>query len=589
MRETIDGKTSIIKNLKRILKYIFSVDKKYVFILCITTILTGLIPVAQLLLTQSIMNTIQIGDKNLSYILKLTVLYLLIGVIYSIYQYIINYYNLSFSLKLDLNLNKQILKKSSRLSLADYESSETYDLINRAQKEGGNKFITYVSMFASIASTAISVFSYIIILIRFNYKIIIIITIIPIIKFLILRKLNLMVYKITRERTNDSRKAWYITHMITYGDFYKELKIYNLFEYFIKKYEDYIEKFNQQDKNVQKKFTIVNLIAGIIESVIDGFIFVYLIIAGFNNIILIGDVMTYTNMITRSKSSVTSILNTLSESIKESLFIDQIFEFFEILEEVNEGKIKLDNIISIEVENLSYKYENSSKYALRNVNFKIDNNKKIALLGRNGSGKTTLIKLIMGFYYDYEGRILINGIDLKDIDRKCLLTHLSILFQDFSKYEATLKENIAYGNIKSIEDEEQIFNTIKLFDLTDLVNELNDGIYTQLGSWFDNGIELSTGQWQKVALSRAFIKNGDVYILDEPNAALDSITEYGLSELYKKVLTDKIGIIIAHKFNHFSSFVDEIVVLENGEIIEKGTHDELIKNDKRYTQMYNLN
>lgn len=309
---------------------------------------------------------------------------------------------------------------------------------------------------------------------------------------------------------------------------------------------------------------------------------------GFIGNILIGDVITYIKAISNSKSNITSILVGLSNMVSKSLFLGQLFEFFDLKEEDISNKIKIDEIREIEIRNLYYKYNSSKEYVLKNVNLRINKNEKIAILGMNGSGKTTLIKLIMGFYRNYEGNILINGIEVRDIDKESLLKEISTLFQDFVKYEASFRENISYSNLKIMSEDEKIKNIAKKFNFLDLIDSYDKKLDTQLGMWFDDGVNLSMGQWQKIALARAFAKNSSMYILDEPNASMDAITEKEISDLYENILENKIGIIIAHRFLNIVNIVDKIIVLQNGEIIESGSHEELIKKGNIYKKLAKL-
>ena len=274
--------------------------------------------------------------------------------------------------------------------------------------------------------------------------------------------------------------------------------------------------------------------------------------------------------------------------VSKSLFLGQLFEFFDLKEEDISNKIKIDEIREIEIRNLYYKYNSSKEYVLKNVNLRINKNEKIAILGMNGSGKTTLIKLIMGFYRNYEGNILINGIEVRDIDKESLLKEISTLFQDFVKYEASFRENISYSNLKIMSEDEKIKNIAKKFNFLDLIDSYDKKLDTQLGMWFDDGVNLSMGQWQKIALARAFAKNSSMYILDEPNASMDAITEKEISDLYENILENKIGIIIAHRFVNIVNIVDKIIVLQNGEIIESESHEELIKKGNIYKKLAKL-
>lgn len=578
-------KTKILKNLFRIINLINRNDKKYIYLSTISVLINGLIPLLSILVMQEIINRIQV-DATFNTVKHLIGIYLVIDLFQVLFNSFLSYYSAKFSMDFTVIVSEMTLKKSSKLALIDYENSKTYDIINRAQNENGVKLINYYDGFVSMFTQLITLFSYLIILIKFRIWLIILISILPIIKFNLNSKFNKISFNIIRDRTNEQRKSWYMNYLLTYGNYYKELKTYNLHNYFIEKYKDYLKKFNNQDLKINKDKTISFLITSIFELIIDGLLFAYIVFLGITQQILIGDVLTYTRTITGSKNSITNILLTISNLIKDSLFIDQLFEFLGMREIDNKNKVKIKEIDSIDLKNLSFKYPNSNKYSLKNISISIAKNEKIAIVGMNGSGKTTLIKIIMGLYDNYEGEVYVNKINLKNIDKDSLLERTSTLFQDFIKYEATLKENITYGNLKIINGNEDIYKYIETFKLDKLNRDLAKGIDTQLGVWFDDGINISMGQWQKVALARSFVKDSDVYILDEPSSSLDLISENEMVNLYEDILENKIGIIITHRLTELCKKVDQIIVLEDGEIIQQGIHDELYNVVGLYRKLY---
>lgn len=575
---------NIFKNLVWIINNIRHIDKKYIYISVVTTIMNGIINPISLLVMQQIINFVQI-DEELNNIIGYIIIYICIDLFNSIYMSISGYYTMKYSLKFNLFFSEKIYLKASKLSLSDYEDSTTYDIMNRAQNQGGDKLLNYFNVFMSIITQIVELVSYIFILLKFRVWIVVVIFITPTIKFVINNKINLIKFEILKNRTNDNRKSWYITYLLSYGNFYKELKTNNLFSYFINKYKNYINRFNKEDLDINKSQIKKTTLISILEILIDGFIFYYIILMGLISKLLIGDVITYTRTISNAKSNISAILLGLSNMERESLFIGQLFEYLDLKEEDNLNKMEVHEIRKIEIKNLSYKYPNSEKYVLKDINLKICKGEKVAIVGMNGSGKTTLIKLIMGFYNSYEGSILINGKEVKNIDKRYLLKEISTLFQDFVKYEATIRENISYGNLDIMDDDNKIKNIANKFNILKLVNSYEKGLDTQLGIWFDGGVNLSMGQWQKIALARAFAKNSSMYILDEPNASLDSITEKEVSTLYGDVLENKIGIIITHKFDDIINLVDKIVVLNKGEILEIGNYDELINKGKIYRDL----
>lgn len=580
-------KTNIIANLWWVCKIIFEYNKKYIFIILISMIITGIVPPVSTLVSQEIINGIQ-KKTDIKQIFIIICIYIFIDLFSIIFNYFIAYYKKKFTLNFSRDFDNNLLTKSTKLGLKKFENSVTYDMINRAQYEADGKLLGYFETFMTILSYIITMFSYLTMLLMFNPIIVGVIIIMPIIKFIISKFINIQSFRMIKERTNDSRKAWYFQYMITHGEYFKEIKMYGLGNYFIKKYIDLIKRFNKQDINLAKSQVKWLSITSIFEGIIDGIMFLYIIMCGYTGKILIGNVLTYMKTITQIKEQMSNILDTLSNLSKESLFIDELFSFFNLDEEKNSGTIKIDKIENIKIEHLYYKYREEMPYVLKDINLEINMGETIVIVGQNGSGKTTLIKIIMGFYDDYEGNIYINDINLKKIDKSSLLTHMATLFQDFVKYEATFRENIAYGNLEILNDNKTLLMIAKKFGIDQFIKKSKNELDCQLGSWFDEGKQVSIGQWQKIALSRAFAKNADMYILDEPNAALDAISEFELIKLYKDILNKKIGIIIAHKFNNLIKLVDKIIVLQKGEIIGNGNHENLIKSNDIYKNLYNI-
>ena len=581
--------TNIWDNLIKTTKYICKVNKIYIFVTLISTIVTGIIPTISLLLMQKIINLIQLGMGNLRLVFIYIALYSAVGLFQTIFEGLIGYFNTKFSFKFNLIIKEEILRKAGNLELKDYEDSKTYDLIRRAQYESEGKLLSYFNMFVTIGSNLITMFSYVIILFYFKAWLVLVVLIVPIIKYFIVKNINIKQFKIIKARTDQERKAWYCDYLIKNGDSYKELKTYKLFDYFINKYKKYIKGFNAQDLQIAKQSTLYLSIMDMVEQILNALMFAYVAYSGYIGEILIGNVITYTRTIMDIKSYIQKILEAFAGIQKESIFIDQLYDFLNLN---NKREIinlkKIDEIREIRIEHLYYKYKEYGDYVLKDINLTIKKGDFIAIIGRNGSGKTTLIKIIMGFYNDYEGNIYINGIDLREIDKSELLKRIGTLFQDFAKFEATFRENISYGNLDIMGNDNRINEISNKFDLKSLTANEPKNIDVQLGYWFDDGKQISIGQWQRVALARAFAKEADLYILDEPNAALDAISEYNLSNMYNDLLKNKMGIIVAHRFNNFIKQANNIIVLEKGVIVENGTHEELIDLKGIYNTLYNI-
>lgn len=590
--EVIIIKNNKILKIKRIIKLILDTDKKFIFISFISSIILSILPLLSLNLMQEIINSLQIGNKNIEKIFIIVFLYLFVNFLLLIIETFIGYYKNKFELKFNLCLDNLILEKASNLSLKNFEDSDVYDRFNRAQGDINNKIILMISTIIQIMTLLITTILYIIKFIGFNIWMIPFIIIIPIIKFFVINKFNIKKYNIIRNRTSETRKSWYYSYLITNGDAFKELKINNLFSYFIKKYNIYINKFNKQDLTLEKeRLTKISLL-DLLEEFIDGILFAIIIYFGIVQVILIGDVITYTKLIMNIKDNIKNILNLFSILKQNSLYINMLFELLDMTNEVElqtkKTLIKVDSIEKIEFRNVFFKYKSSQDYILKNINLVMRKGTSFAIVGLNGSGKTTLGKLIMGYYFDYEGDILINGVDIKNIDMDSYREKLGFLFQDFLRFEATLRENIYYGNLTLISDDMKLEKIINEFDLNKIIEGEINKYDIQLGYWFDSGKQISMGQWHRVALARTFVKNADVYLLDEPNSSLDPFTENNLSNLYTKVFENKIGIIITHRFINIVKKVDEIIVIEKGSIVEKGTHEYLFEQGNLYSKLYKI-
>ncbi|SFE67029.1 ATP-binding cassette domain-containing protein [Peptostreptococcus sp. D1] len=582
------NKYNEISNLKKIIKILLETDKKNIFIMSIDTIISSLIPALSLTIMQSVLNKIQNDVDDFKYILMLLATYILLDLFTVLKDNMIDIYNAKFKMILNRKIKIIILDKTSELSLKDFEDSNIYDKIQRAQESGAESINTYVSIFFSISKNILTILSYIYILINFNVWLVLLIMIIPILEFMIMKAYNIENYHININRTNDKRKLWYIEYMCTRENYFKEIKLNSMFFYLKEKYIKYISEFMHIDLNIIKKYKKYLILTGILESIIDGLIYVYIVYCGFTKVILIGNVITYTRSLTQIKSLISLVLEDINDIKKMSLDLNLFFSFIEYNknEKYNEKEVTVKSINSIEIENLNYRYDTNKELVLKNINLKLKPHSKNIIVGKNGSGKTTLLKIILGFYDDYEGIIKINSINLKDIEKKSYMECIGALFQDYVKYESSYFMNIALGDISRINDKNRIDKLIKEFSIDNIINCKNDTINSQIGYWFNEGSQISEGQWQKIAIARTFFKNASVFILDEPNSALDVITENDIEEEYMRYMDKKISIIVIHRFKKIVEKDVNIIVMDKGKIVDEGKHNELLDRCRIYRDLY---
>lgn len=572
---------NLLWSIKELKKYsIF-----YLILLIGESILKGIVPVISLLLTQQMINNIQLQLKSFRYIVFLLVI---LTIFEAFSEICLNYIQLklnNYELEFDTYMQSKILKKISDLDCKEFENSSTYDLISRTQYDANAGLLGNIKIFFSVVSSFISTVSYIAIMIRYSIVIFLIVILVPFIRYYFEKKYNLKEYSTIKKNTELNRKASYISYLLTNAEHFKEIKMYNLFSYFIDKYEKIKLKYNRDLIRLHNKRTTTYSILSMFEIVIDFMTTFYIIAQSFSGQILIGEFILYNNSINSIKHNMILIFSQISSIYINSSILDQIREFFDLPKEVTkEDGIKVDAIQNIELCNVSYKYKDKQQYTLKNITFSFKCEDIVILMGYNGSGKSTLMKIIMGIYHDYEGEIYINGINLKNIDKVRYREKIGVLFQDYIKYETSIMENICYGNLRNINNMSKIDVLLSKVNLTEFIHKENNN----LGYQFSEGQQISIGQWQKLALARTIMKDADLYIFDEPNASLDLVSEISvLNSIYTET-NKKIRIIIMHRFNNMVTKANKIVVLNNGHIEEIGNHYELLENNGIYQELYSL-
>lgn len=573
----------ISKIFIKVFKILFNSNKRYIITNLIITIILGISPVISIKLMQYLMNYLQKSNATIQNMIIIVLIYILVDLITMVLGYLDNYHSTIFQIKFTGEIESMILERTKNLSLKQFENPHTYNIIQRAEQGGAGQLFTFYQSNISIMKKVITLISTAMVIIVWRWWMILIISIIPIFLYIKMLEISKEQYSIHRKRTEKERVLWYMKYLLTKDIAFKEIKQNNLNTYLLDKYKSvYKEIVNSEFFIVRKRFR-VSTIFTILDQGLIGAIFIYILFQAILKKILIGDTMAYINSICKIKDNIINVLTSFANIYKDSLYINQFFEYFDLTTNKKKyKKYKIKDIDSIDVINLKYKYDGCKDYALDDINFSIKKGENIGIIGRNGSGKTTLIKILSGFYDDYEGEIFFNNINLKMIDKDSLRKLTSVLFQDFTKYELTLKENIGIGNIEEIYNIEEMKQIIKKVDLSKFQNY---NFETQLGSWFNDGIQISGGEWQKIAIGRALFKNSSFIILDEPTSALDPISRINLYKNIKSELKNKIGIVITHKISEMKYFTNNIIILDKGRIIGKGSHSELIKKSDIYKEM----
>ncbi|MAT42440.1 MAG: hypothetical protein CL609_08875 [Anaerolineaceae bacterium] len=549
-------------------KLIISTNVKYGVILCVITLLQGITPVLQLWISKFIIDIIAnhlMLDQGIDKISNLYLLFFLQMGIFIITPLLTNIQtsiNSLFCELLSFHIKKNICEKATRIELKYFENSEFYDILQNANSESGSRPLGIISQGFSIIQNGITLVGTYVILATLNPLLLVIIIVCSVPTYYINRKYGKKNFHLQKKRTSEVRQRSYFGSLLTSYWHIKEIRLFDLEQYFWNLVEKLFLKYHSESKDLffrtfwGKGISI--LLSELGRMIVLGYIFILAI----KRIITVGDFTMFSGAITTSISRTQAIFLNFASLYENSLFFDNYFKFLDFPEKQKEQKIWDEEIKEIEFVEVSFTYPGSNKKILNNVNFKISLGDKVALVGENGTGKTTIIKLICQFYSPDSGKILINGQDSANYLSATIRKKMSVLLQDYGHYHATVKENIFYGNINNHWEFNQIISSIEKSTAKDFIDALPKKFETMLGKLFDEGVELSVGQWQKLALARTFFKGASTIILDEPTASIDLRTENEILNNIKHH-TNGILILISHRQSIFS-IVNKVIEISHG-------------------------
>lgn len=495
-----------------------------------------------------------------------------------------------------------ILIKTASLNIAFFENPTFYNKLELTKQGAMNQPIIVFNNISQLISNIITFGSVLFIIAHLHILMIPVILIITFPILLFETKFGNKRFQLTREQMPERRLSLYIFSLLSVDKFAKEWKFFGISSYLLKKNRLLMEKFYLQSGKLRKDKALPGFLLSI-TSIICYYGFIGFIIFNIvRNKMTIGDFSLYTRAFVQSQDSSIKIYRNISTFYEKNLYLSYLFDYLEMpatlegnispiqktsnLIDKKISKRKIELLDNIELRNVSFKYPLTEKQILKNVNLQIKKGEKIGLVGKNGSGKTTLIKLICGLYQPTEGQILVNGIDLNQYDLDSYWQRLSVIFQDYVHYNLTAKENIGFGNVSKIDDITGIRNAARKTGIDEFIDSLEHKYDNYLGRVFMDGQQLSGGEWQKVALSRAYFRDADLNIMDEPTAFLDPYAEFQVFRDFYKTQREKTAIVISHRFSNVK-MADAIYVMEQGAIIESGTHNRLMADRGTYYNLFN--
>ncbi len=487
-------------------------------------------------------------------------------------------------------INVMILEKALTLELAHFEDAEYYDKLVRARREASSRPLSLVTKTFDLLRNVISLVAIGAFLFQFSPYAVLLLSIAGVPAFIAEAKFSGEAFRVNKRRSAERRMQIYLEMVLTREDGVKEVKLLQLGKLFLQRYIDIFLAIYKEDRSLVLRRGVWGYGLGIIASGAFYFAYGWVGFAAIAGAITIGQMTMYIAQFRLGQGAVTSSLTSVNGMYEDNLYLSNLTEYLD--HEVPEqsgtmlaGPMPEDGI---RFENVSFFYPGSDVPALDNVSLHITPGESLAIVGENGSGKTTLIKLLTRLYTPTQGQILLEGLPLQDWDIDTLRRKIGVIFQDFARYQLIVGENIGIGDADNLDSEDEIEIAAKKGMADEFVRDLPSGYKTQLGTWFKDGKELSGGQWQKVALSRAFMRNkADILILDEPTAAIDAKAEADIFAHFAELTANRISIIISHRFSTVRR-ADHIIVLEKSKIMEQGSHEELLELGGQYATLFKL-
>jgi len=487
-------------------------------------------------------------------------------------------------------VNVMILEKALTLELRHFEDSEFYDKLTRARREASSRPLSLVMRTFGLVQNLISLVTYGALLVGFSPMAAVVLALAALPVFAAETRFSGEAFRLFRWRTPETRQQAYLETVIAREDSAKEVMLFGLGSTLLDRYDQIFRRLYRDDRSLTLRRGLWGFVLGLVSTAAFYGAYAWIALEAARGAITLGDMTMYVLVFKQGQSALSAALTAIGGMYEDNLYLSNLYELLETEVAPPSGRATAGARPGdgIRFEGVSFTYPGSDRPALADVSFHLPPGRKLALVGENGSGKTTLIKLLTRLYEPTSGRVLLDGTDLGEWDIVALRRRIGVIFQDFVRYQFLVGENIGVGDVAALEEEERWMEAAEKGMAAPFIADLPSGYRTQLGRWFKGGRELSLGQWQKVALARAFMRQGaDILVLDEPTASMDAGAEALIFERFREVTENQMAILISHRFSTVR-MADHIMVLAGGRILEEGSHEALLARGGHYAHLFSL-
>ncbi|WP_170211946.1 ABC transporter ATP-binding protein [Saccharothrix australiensis] len=485
----------------------------------------------------------------------------------------------------------KVMEHSARLDLSFYEGSESYDLLRQAQEEAPTRPLFMVNGAFSLVQTSVTFASMIVLLAQMNPWLALVAVLAPVPAFISQARYSGRAFVVALWGSPVKRRMHYLSTLVTTDTYAKEVKVFGLGDYFVERFRLLARTWYERVRAVTVRRNAVGAVWTSLTTLTGSLTYLYVAAQAVVGRLTLGDLTLYTQAANSVQTSIQGLFSNFSEMYENNLYLDRMYALLNTPVKIKapERPVPLPEPLRGHVvfDDVSFTYPGADRPALRNVSFEIRPGQTVAVVGRNGAGKSTLLKLLCRLYEPTGGRVLVDGVDIRDVDPDELRSRMSAVFQDFVTYQATAAENIGLGDIAHLEDRPRIEEAARQAGADAVIERMPRGYDSPLGRWFDQGVNLSGGEWQKVALGRAFLRRASILLLDEPTSALDAEAEHDLFARLRTLASGRTALYISHRFSTVRQ-ADRILLLDDGRLVEEGTHRELMDLDGGYAELFTL-
>ena len=585
----------VFRYSKEAITLVWTTDKRLTLILLALTIFAGVIPGAIAYVGKKIVDAVVLAAEtdlpaDRWWVLKWIGIEAALIILMAAAQRTLMVSNSLLRALLGQRVNIMILEKAQTLELSHFEDSEFYDKLTRARREASSRPLSVVTKTFGLLQNGLTLLTYGWLLIQFSLLAVVALIVAALPAFFVETYFSGAAFRLFRWQVPETRKRNYLEWLLAREDYVKEVKLFGAGDLFLQRYREIFEKIYAEDKALTLKRGMWGFLLGVLSSMAFYGAYGWIGWSAAMGWIGLGSMTMYLLIFKQGQSSIAAMLTSIGKMYEDNLYLSNLYEYLEEPINTHDGTAVSGPIPGdgVRFEEVAFTYPGQTTPAIDRISLHLQPGQKLALVGENGSGKTTLIKLLTRLYVPTQGRVLLDGLDLNEWQLDALRDRIGVIFQDFVRYQLKVGENIGVGDVANFEARDQQETAAEKGMADRFIDQMENGYDTQLGRWFKDGRELSGGEWQKIALSRAFMRRqADILVLDEPTSAMDAEAESQIFDHFREATKQQMAILISHRFSTVR-MADQIIVLAKGKMIERGSHEELMQQNGHYAHLFEI-